>query len=163
MYEIKYFIDTYLYDILTFGSVLLVGFAVCGLIGIPYYFSKKTQKKFLWLKDNGERTEGWIVSLYTKSFSNDLSLPAYTPCADYCFSHERQDYKGEFVRDKKQFYQLGDTITVYYNRNNPAENCTDRHIEEGTKINRMLLIFISSLAVLSVIFAFVTLFITSRG
>lgn len=150
MNELKYFVDTFLYDILAVGGVLLCGLIVCGIIGIIYYLDNQTQKKRLWLKDYGEHTDGTVISMYEKSGDAPSSDIPYTiQCAGYWYYHDGKQYTGEFVQDKKNFYHLGDIIAVYYNKNNPSENCTDRHIEEAAKIKRVYKIIISVIAVIT--------------
>lgn len=154
MYEFKYLVDTFLDDILAIGSILLCGLIVCGLIGIKYYLDNRTQQKRLWLKKYGEHTDGTVISMYEETIDGPGSdIPHTIKCAGYWYYDDGKQYTGEFVQDKKNFYHLGDIIAVYYNKNNPSENCTDRHIEEAAKINCAYKIIISIIAAVTLGFA----------
>lgn len=154
------FIDQYLGNILAVGSIVLCGLIVCGIVCIPFYLFKKSQRKHLQLRDRGKRARGTVVGLYHKTIRmrGDENTPTVwmkQDCADYSFvTDEGETFSGSFAQNKKQWYRRGEKITVYYSPHDPSENCTHRHLEEDIRTNRFFVLFFSFIMAVSLIFAF---------
>lgn len=150
------FIDNYLDNILTIVAILFCGMIVCGIICIPYYFFKKSQKKHLALKNNGNKEKATIMALYQKHkvMHGDDNTPSFwyeVDYAKYSFEVNGKTYTGDFAQSKKQFYQIGDEIEVFYDINNPNINCTHRQINEDKNTNRLFVFLLTFMALITLI------------
>lgn len=83
-------------------------------------------------------------------------IVSHTDYAQYSFMvGDRHSFSGEFVRNKKMFYNVGDKIDVYYNPANPIESCTHRDLEEDKSVNRFFIFLFTTMMALTVVSAVV--------
>lgn len=71
-----------------------------------------------------------------------------THYARYLFqTPQGQAYTGDFPQKRKQRYALGDTVEVFYNPQNPQQNCTMRRLEEDRHIHIMFRVLFGAMLV----------------
>ena len=150
----KNFIDLYLVDILTVLAPLLCGAIVCAIIGIPFFFFQRQRREHLRLEREGHTVGGTVTGLYTRRhrMRGDENTPSYTiesPHAVYSFvAADGHTYTGDFAQKRKSMYGRGDSVTVYYDPQNPQSNCTPRQLEEDVATRRLFLSLFALVAVL---------------
>lgn len=140
------FMDNYLSSILAAGGVVLCGLLVIGFLAVPYVLFRKRYNAHRWMELNGRTAEGTVAGLFTRmSRAGAWTEKEYVL---YSFStEENRSFTGDFSQRRKNPWQLGDKVIVYYNPLNPQENCTQRNIEEERLFNTLFLAGIIFMAV----------------